>query len=131
MSKALLYAVNSQPQNVAVGGIINFGNIVRRFGCNIGLSNGNVVTKGQGYYSGIANISFDAGATGDAVIQFYEDGVLIPGANYTMSVATGYSYHATIPFVVRETCCCDKVITAVLTGVTATINNAAIEVVKE
>lgn len=131
MSKSVLYAVNSQPQILAIGGIINFGNIVRRYGCNLDLSNGNVVTKGVGYYSFDANLTFEAGATGDAIITFYKDGVAIPGAIATLTVATGDTYQITVPFMTRVNCCCDSIITAVITGVTATIENAAILVEKE
>ncbi len=119
------------PQIVPVGGIINFGTPVRRYGCNLDMSNGNVVAKGTGYYNFDTNVSFTAGSSGDAVLTYYKDGVAIPGATVTFGVASGVNYALSVPFMIRQNCCCDAIITAVLTGITATVNTASIVVEKE
>lgn len=57
MSKSVIYANNSSTQTtVATGSIINFGSIVRRYGCNLNLSGGNVVIDGSGYYDVDVNV---------------------------------------------------------------------------
>lgn len=130
MSKSLLYAVNSQSQTVPVNGVISFGNPIRRFGSNTSISNGNAEVKGCGYYDIDTNITFTAGATGNSVITFYLDGVAIAGANTNITVASGDEYQVSIPFAVREMCGKMSTITAVVTGVTITVLNSAIKVVK-
>lgn len=129
--RSALYAVNPQAQTVADGGTINFGNIVRKFGCNISLLNGSVITQGRGYYDIDTNISFTATGVGNAVLTLYKDGVAIPGAVAQLTVASGSTYAVSIPAMVREiNDCRESVITAVLSGVSANILNAAIVVEK-
>lgn len=124
--KSALYGVNTYEQNLTVGDVINFGQIVRRFGCHTNLNSGNVVLKGVGYYSFDSIFQFTG--TGTATITFYKDGVAIPGAKASVVMATDTS--VSIPFMVRETCDCESTITAVITGADATMTNAAIKVVK-
>lgn len=131
MSNSVLYAVNSNTQTLPIGSTINFGNIVRRYGCNCNLSGGNVVLKGTGYYNINTNFSFVAGGAGTATIALYKDGVAIPGAFASRATAEAGAYVMSIPAIVRQTCCCDSQITAVVTGVATTLNNATITVVKE
>ena len=47
MTTSLIYASNSQPQDVAIGGTVNFGTPVRRYGKNLTMSGGNVVATGE------------------------------------------------------------------------------------
>ena len=131
MSKSVLYGVNSTSQTVANDGTINFGNIVRRYGCNLDMSGGSVVAKGSGYYRVDSNFTIIGSGTGTDTITFYKDGVAIPGTTATISVGENYRYQVSIPFIFRQTCCCDTTITAVLTGATATITNASIVAEKE
>lgn len=130
MSRSLIYSANTVSQVLTSGSVINFGSPVRRFGCNLAMSGGNVVVKGEGYYSIDTNISFTATA-GTATIQVYKDGVAIPGATATVTTAATTSYQVSIPSVIRQSCCVESTITVTITGVTPTVSNAAIEVVKE
>ena len=131
MSKSVLYAVNSTPQNyIANGTVINFGSIVRRYGQNLELSGGNVIVQGAGYYSVDINIGFTS-AAGDVTVQVYKDGVAIQGAMAIVTAAATTSYSLTIPALIRETCDCESTITVVISGTAGTINNAAIVVEKE
>lgn len=130
MSKSILYAANTNSQTFATAGtVINFGSIVRKYGCNIALSGGNVVVDGIGYYDIDANITFN-GAAGNVLIQLYKDGVAIPGAEATVTVVADTFYSVTIPAVIREHCCCEDTITAMISGVVGTVSNAAIVVEK-
>lgn len=127
--KSAIYAVNTAAQTVAVGEVINFGTISRRFGSNLSISGGNVTLSGQGYYNIDVNVGF-TGVAGDTTITLYKDGVAIPGAEVTITTEAAGEYAVTIPAIVRQFCCVESVITAVVTGAAAAVNNAAIRVEK-
>ena len=129
--KSCLYAANTNTQAVAVNGVISFGNVVRRFGNNVGISGGNVIMNGAGYYDIDTNITFADTAAGTATIQLYANGTAIPGALAQITTGTANAVHSiSIPAVVRNTCCADNIITAVVTGVAISVTNAAIVVEK-
>lgn len=130
MSKSVLYTANSNSQAVSVNGTINLGSIVRRYGNNVNVSGGNVTITGPGYYLIDSNFSFEADAAGVATITLYKDGVAIPGATESKTVAADSVYMASIPCIVREFCCNQSVITAVISGVPGTFSNAAMVVEK-
>lgn len=130
MSKSIVYASNSSAQTVVAGGTVNFGTADRRYGCNCYMSGGNAITRGCGYYAIDANITFLAGAAGTATLTLYKDGVAIPGATQSLTVAADTTYAFAVPAVVRNLCDCENVITAIITGVATTVNNAAIRIVK-
>lgn len=124
MCKSLLYAVNAISQ---VGPNVNFGDVVRRIGSNIQLSGGNPVIVGAGYYKIDSKFVVTLADAGTATITLLEDGVPIPGANATFTVAAG-TYTVSIPAVVREVCCEKNTITATVS--TGTIVNASILIEK-
>ena len=129
--KSLLYAVNSSPQAMEENGVINFGQIVRRFGRNVNLVNGNAVLQGAGYYKISVNFVLTGAGTGPVVIQLYKNGVAIEGATDSRTLAVGNVNTLSMPaVVVRDLCCVESVITAVITGDASTINTAAITVEK-
>lgn len=130
MSKTAIYAANTASQTVAQGGTINFGNIVRRFGC-LDISGGNVITNCDGYYSVKTNITVNGTAAGNAVVQLYSNGVAIPGASVSFATTTTSVTTISIPAIVRQKCCVSQTITAQISGVGANVSNAAIVVVKE
>lgn len=127
--KSAIYAANTNGQTLAVGSTINFGTISRRYGNNLNLSGGNVILLGAGYYDIDTNFTFLA-AAGTATITLYRDGVAIPGATASITTAANGTYSISIPAIIREFCCKEAVITAVITGVAVTMNNAAIAVEK-
>ena len=127
--KSCVYGANTASQNIVDGGTINFGSIVRRFGNNTNIAGGNGVVIGEGYYDIDTNITFTA-AAGTVTIALYKDGVPITGATATRTTAATSSYTITIPALVRQKCCCESVITAVLTGEDTTVTNAAIIIEK-
>lgn len=125
-----LYAANTTSQTVNTNGVISFGNIVRRFGCKLGMSGGNVIISGSGYYDIDANFTVEAGTAGVLTIALYKDGVAIPGANASITAVADSVYNITIPVIVRQTCDCESTITAELVANTGTFGNAAIAVEK-
>lgn len=132
MSKSLVYGVNNSPQTVIVGDRVNFGSVVRRYGCNLNMSGGEVLVTGDGYYDIDSSITFVAGAEGIATITLLKDGSAIPGASASATVASGATVTlVTPPSAIREKCCCESTITAVISGVIGVISNATIRVEKD
>lgn len=132
MSKALLYGVNRNVQTVVVGDRVNFGNIVRRYGCNLNMVGGEVSVTGEGYYNLDASVTVEAGAAGIVTVTLLRNGSVIPGAGASQTVAVGDTITLTTPpSVIREKCNGESTITAVISGVIGTISNATIRVVKD
>ena len=85
MSKSVLYAANSNAQTTSeTGSIINFGSIVRRYGCGLKLSGGNVIIEDSGYYDIDTNFTVTPSSAGTLIIQLFQDGNAIPGAKVTL-----------------------------------------------
>lgn len=132
MSKSVLYATNTSTQNTTIDGTsVNFGSIIRKYGCNLALSGGNVVVRGEGYYAIDTVLTVNTVEAGTINIQIFKDGVPIPGAEAsTLTVADGV-YTVAIPTLIRQVCCSEDIITVLVSGtVVATVTNAAIRVEK-
>ncbi len=131
-----IYAANTmeQPLIATEATVVNFGSVVRRFGPALVLSGGNVSVNQRGFYSVDVNlcINIPAATSADITVQLYKDGAPIPGAYAKVTTAQTATFdQVTIPFIIREKCCCENSITCVVTSTEAgTIVNAAIEVVK-
>lgn len=132
MSKSLIYMANTNAQALAIGGVVNFGSVVRRFGCNLKSTGTTPQTEGVGYYSIDTNITLTAAAAGTVTLTLFKDGVPITGAAQSATVVANSIYAFNVPAVIREQCCNKtSIITLVVTGVATTVNNATIEVEKE
>ena len=129
MSNSVLYVANTTTQTLAATDPISFGNVIRRCGNNIKSDGVNVVVSSSGYYDVDTNFTF-IGSTGTTTITLYKDGVRIPGATVTLTTVATVEYTVSIPAIVRQSCCCDSVITAVLSGSAATFSNAAMTISK-
>lgn len=131
MSKSVLYASNTSTQEVvAAGSSIDFGSIIRKYGSNLSLSGGNVVVKGDGYYNIDTVLTINTSTAGTVNIQVFRDGVPISGAEATSTVDINGIYTISIPTLIRQVCCCENIITVLVSGVAATVTNAAIRVEK-
>lgn len=133
MSRSLMQTANTSPQNVAVNGIINPGNVVRRFGCNIRLNGNAQEISGEGYYKLVGAVSVAPTAAGGVTVALYENGVQIPGGIAYGSVSTAGNT-TTLPLVctVRQGCCCDgaDTITCVLLEGAGTVRNYSLQIDK-
>lgn len=129
--RSALYVNNPNDQVIAVDGQIGLGNIVRRFGNNITLDNNAVRIAGSGYYDVDAMFTVEGTAAGTAIITLYKDGVAVPGATASASLAVGDVVTIGIDALVREMCY-DSMssLTFVLTGIGATVTNATAVVEK-
>lgn len=138
MSAGYLYSANTTAQTLAVGGTINMGSPVRRYGCVKGTSipyatvNGTTTTLSN---SGCCPAYFDVDAAfvviptaaGTVTITAFQDGVAIPGATASATVAAATT-SVTVPLVfgVRlGTGVASANITYVLTGAASSVTNAA------
>lgn len=143
MSAGYLYSVNPAAQAIAVGGTINMGSPVRRFGCiketstPYATTNGaNTVLSSRGCCPSYFNISADfvvtPTAAGTVTVTAFQDGVAIPGAVATATVAAAATT-VTLPldFGVRlNKGVTSSNITYVLTGAASSVTNAAQTVAK-
>ena len=127
MNKSIVYAVNTSSQVLAVDSNVNFGSAIRKLGCACKANNGNLIADGEGYFTVNMGVSLLAGGAGILTLQAYQNGVAIPGAETSRTVADAAGYAITLPEFVIKNSCCDKhsVITLVISGVAATITNAA------
>lgn len=135
MSKSALYVVNNTTQDVVVNGLINPGNIIRRFGPNVNLINSAIQLDGQGYYSLDTSVTLAPTAAGEVTVSVFRDGVLIPGSTATETVAAAGDFvNLSINALIREKMCYyynePSNLTFVLTGVDASITNIATTVIK-
>lgn len=133
MCNSAIYSVNSTAQTLTATtpATINFGNVVRRFGPSVSMNGGDVIVSTSGFYEVNVNLGITVG-DGNVTVQIYKDGTAVPGAVATItSSAADTACAVTIPFIIRNKCCCDSTLSCVVTSETAgTVNNAAIEVTR-
>lgn len=144
MSAGYLYSANTTAQTVAIGGTINVGAPIRRFGCVKGTStphatvNGtNTILSSSGkcptYFDIEAAFTVTPDAAGTIVITAYQDGAAIPGAVASATVA-GTDTIVTLPlsFGVKLNCgITTSTISYVLTGAASSVTNVAQTATKE
>lgn len=132
MSKSAIYTTNTSAPAVAVGGIIPVGNTARRYGCNIKQDGNTITLCGNGYYLVNVSATVTPSAAGTVSVTAQKDGVAIIGATGSETVAAAAD-SATIGLtaIVRNSCGCESsILSFVLGGVAAVVNNLAVTVVK-
>ena len=133
MSKALIYTANTAGAEVAIGNTIPVGSIIRRYGRCIDATGSAINLTDAGYYLVDVSVSATAAATGDVTLSLAQDGVLIPGATATVTVATVNTQVVNLKIVgiVRVMCCNPSSLSVVVGGTTApTVENMTMSVVK-
>lgn len=128
MSKAFIYCVNQSAQEVQENGIVNPGTVIRRFGCNLGLSGNGVEVRGDGYYQIIASVTLDPTEAGGVTVTLLEDGVPITGAIATTAGATDVTL--VIPAAIRLRCCDSASAITCQASAACTVSNFTIQVEK-
>lgn len=131
MSKALIQTVNAGPQAVEEMGVIGLGTTTRRFGCNLRQSGDAIECAGCGYYTVTATVIAAPTAAGVVTVEMYQNGVAVPGAIASATVATADS-PVTLPLVgsIRLACEETATLTFVLTEGSGTVENIAVRVQK-
>lgn len=134
MSKSAIYTANTTIQDIADGGMLNPGTVVRRFGCNCFLSGNTINISGTGYYDVDVSLTLSGTTEGEVTLNVYKDGVEIPGAEASTTIAAaGDLTNLSISCLVREYCPCadsSSNLTFVLSGIPTTVTNSAIVVEK-
>lgn len=129
--KSAIYVSNTSPNAVAVNGTIPLGTTIRRYGCNIQQAGQGVVITGTGYYDITTSITLLGTTAGTAVVQLYRDGVPVAGAQAKTTLAAGSYANVNLTAIMREQCCnSSSTLTAVLSGVAATVDTFNLAVKK-
>lgn len=133
MSRSLIFTANSSNQSVLDGGVVNLGNIQRRYGNNCQLSGNAILVSGTGYYDISASFSVTPTAAGTVTITAYNGDIPVNGINATGTVAaTDTTIPLSVTGVVRLFCNSDSSpITFKVSGGDVDISNAAVIVKKE
>lgn len=132
MSKSAIYTTNTTAPAIAVDGIIPVGTTTRRYGCNI-RQDGNAITIcGQGYYLVNVSATVTPAAAGTVSVTAQKDGVDIVGATGSETVAAvSNAANISITAIVRNACGCDSsILSFILGGVAAVVDNFAVTVYK-
>ena len=132
MSKSAIYTTNTTAPTIAVDGIIPVGTTTRRYGCNI-RQDGNAITLcGQGYYLVNVSATVTPTAAGTVSVTAQKDGVSIVGATGSETVAAvANAANISITAIVRNACGCDSsILSFILGGVAAVVDNFAVTVYK-
>ena len=143
----LLGTKNTATQSVAVGGLINLGEVYRKYcrknSCGVKTFDFNttgVSLQHSGIYHVTATITFSAPATGDVVFQITENGSPLPGALATETIATATTEFKTTVidiyilvdsgFVLGTPSTLIKNIAIQNTGIASTVSNVVLNVEK-
>lgn len=131
MSKSAIYTAVTTSVPVSDGGILPVGTVIRRFGCNLTAENNTIQTCGLGYYKVDAVATLTAAAAAPITVTLEQDGVPVPGALSTVTVA-GTSDETVLPVtaIVRNKCDCGSVLSFVISGADVTLDNFAVTVEK-
>ena len=130
MARSRIYTVAS---NVAITANQSgpFGAIIRRYGCNCQLDGAGINLIGAGYYDLEASLSFTPAATGPVTIQFYQDGVAIPGAVATAQGTAAEPMNLSVVAAIRNCGCnCNTSVTYTIDAA-GTIVNLATDIDKD
>ena len=130
----VLYTVNESAQTVAEGGTIALGRVVHRNCQAQALLNGNSINvSGAGYFAIEATMTF-TGSAGLASISLLNDGIAVPGANASATIATADAETHTLSFAceIMKTPCKPYIsLTLASTGVALSVTNVAIRVKRD
>ena len=130
--KAAIYVANTGAQAVEVGGTINLGAIIRRFGCGLNLNGNGITVDNVGYHDISAAVTVAATAAGPVTVSILRDGVVIPGATATGTAAAAGDF-VTLPLIPLDRIKCNDsghTLTLVLTAGAGTVTNVAFKVIK-
>lgn len=132
MSKSAIYTTNTSKPTVAAGGVVPVGVTTRRFGCNIKQDGNTITLCGQGYY--LVNVSATVAPTaaGPVSLTAQKDGVEIIGATAAETAAAANDeLNLSITALIRNACGCESsILSLILGGTEAVVNNLAVTVEK-
>lgn len=133
MARNLIYTVNTTGAAAPIGSTVPVGSIIRRYGKCISAEGESIVLLEPGYYLVTMTATATAAAVGNVALGIQQDGVAVPGATATETVATAETEYVnlSVSSIVRVRCCGNARLTVVVAGTTEpTITNLAIGVVR-
>lgn len=132
-----LYTVNSSSTAFANNAQVPFGSIIRRFGRFVQLEGDSIALLDKGYYTIDISAIVQPSAAGNVTIELLNNGVPVPGAIATESVATADDpVNLHIASLVRVMCCGSDILSVRVSqvdaaaGTTFTVTNLATTVSK-
>lgn len=135
--KSALSTVTTAAQTVAADGVLNFTTNDILTGCSIQhTAGGNTAQINcQGLYQVAFNADFQPTGAGDVTMQLYNNGVAVPGAEATVTAATGDTYHVAFVKLIKVLKSCPCIINntaslQVQVSAAATVTNANLSIVK-
>lgn len=133
--KSALTTVTTAAQAVAANGFVNFPTNNLLTGVAIGhVAGSNAVNLIRGLYLVTLNADVTPTAAGDIGLQLVRNGAVVPGAEATVTGATGDTYNVSFATLIRvlPSCCVinNNSMLQVQTTAAGTITNASLSVVK-
>lgn len=132
MSKSAIYTALTTSTVVEPGNLVPMGYVQRQYGYALHANGTNIMITEPGYYN-VDVFATYVGTAGDVTLSLYKDGVAVPGATDTETVATAETQYRASSFgaIVRVYCCAGAQLSVVASGTsTPTIENFAVRVVK-
>ncbi len=128
--KSALYCINTNSPTLQDGASIPVGMTVRRFGSNIRTDGFGILIQGAGYYDLNGSFTLTPSAASTITVQLYQDGVAVPGALASETVAAAdTTINLSFPAMIRlQGCRCNTESSTLefrLTGGEVVLNNAA------
>lgn len=133
--KSAIYTVNNTNTSITITNDeftqVPFGSVIRRFGNNIRLDGGSILCCNAGYFDVETILTITPTAAGNITAQLFKDGVAVPGAFASATVAeTDTLVNLPINALVRNCGCnCSSVLT-VKVNASCVVNNLATVVEK-
>jgi len=121
---------NTTANDVAANGIIPLGNAVHGCGKSIRLNGNGISVNACGCYRILVNADVRGAGAGLISAQLLENGMPIPGAIASSSVAANATVNLTIPWRVKKCCPCDSKVYTVQLSAAGTVTNITTTVEK-
>lgn len=131
MAKSALYTANTTSTALTADSSVPVGSTIRRYGKCIQTSGSSVALLEPGYYLVNASATLSPTAAGTVFITGQKDGVSVPGATASETVAAAAATaNLALTFIVRNPCCNSSVLSFVMGGAESTMTNFAVTVEK-
>ncbi|MCQ2770600.1 MAG: hypothetical protein MJ236_02240 [Clostridia bacterium] len=132
MGRPAIYTALTTPTVVNPGDVVPIGYVQRKYGCGISVNGTSILISEPGYYDVDVYATY-VGTAGDVTLTLYKDGIAVPGATDTETIATAATQYRASSFgaIVRVYCCAGTQLSVVASGTsTPTLGNFAVKVVK-
>ena len=131
--RSMIYTANTATQAVPVGGTVALGQEVRRSGCGLVSGGSSIVVRSHMPVLVTVSVTAAPSAAGAVTVALYRDGVAIPGATATQTVAANGTASLAFSAIVRGSrCACAdaSTLTVVLLGTASDVSNVAVTAVE-